>query len=704
MERNYCMHCMAPLAEGQDACPVCGKTNGDIPQRFSAMAPGTILRGRYLLGRVLGQGGFGITYIGMDLVLLRKVAVKEFFPTGIVTRDHTVSNHLRWEHTEGPITQATGPESFLKEARKMAALENIPTMVQVKDMFQENATSYIVMEYIEGRTLKDKLRQEGRMSFSQCVELLRPLMRDLALVHKHGLIHRDISPDNIMLRPDGRVCLLDLGAAKDLNLKTAQSSMVVAKSGFSPLEQYSAGSTIGPWTDVYAMCATIYYCVAGKCISPAIERMEEDTLDLSPFTPAQQRVLDQGLKSWARDRIRDMDTLVQLLEEACGAQEEAAWEDIPATEHTPPTVVSRQETVRETIPAQHSARPVTEQISATLPMAPEEPKPEPKPEQEPAAPAKPRRKGTKILLAVAVVLVLAVAAAVFYAFPMDRTQTTIDGIVYTYYSVSGKWTATAVKGECPASVELVDSIRFHPVGMISYDAFRNSKTLEEITIPDSVTDIGRFTDATALKRIDLGRSVRTINSEAFRGCTSLEEIVLPPSVTVIYDSAFQDCTSLRRITLSEGLQRIEAQAFANCSSLTRIDLPESLWALEANAFSGCSSLERLELRGIGTEIPESAFAGMTALREVIICEGVETIGRRAFYGCASLVEVTLPDTLTGIGQEAFGFCISLERIRIPDSVRSIGDSAFYNCHALKKLEIGASCTADSIGVRFDRRK
>ena len=209
----------------------------------------------------------------------------------------------------------------------MAKLEHIPSIVRVRDMFLENETAYLVMDYIEGTTLKAKIKRDGQMSFGQCVSLLRPMMEGLVQVHRYGMIHRDISPDNIMIQPDGRVRLLDLGAAKDMTVGNALNSQLVAKKGFTPLEQYAENGKIGPWTDVYAMSATIYYAVTGKLLPESVERVmgngeqQFESVLQSFFSPQAAAVLKAGLAVKPEERIRTVEELLGRLGSAVQGQE-----------------------------------------------------------------------------------------------------------------------------------------------------------------------------------------------------------------------------------------------------------------------------------------------------------------------------------------------------------------------------------------------
>ena len=342
MEIRRCMKCMHALAAGETVCPECGRPYGSVKAESFALKPGTILDGKYLVGEMLGQGGFGITYIGFDLLLEQKIAIKEYFPmsTGMVSREGRST--VVWSDA---VMQKSGVEkgfdSFLKEARKMAKLRSIPSVVGVNSVFIQNETAYIVMDFIEGETLLKKLQREGPMDYGTCVSLMTPIMQALSEVHKHGIIHRDISPDNIMVQNDGRLILLDLGAAKDLDIQgkdgNVQSSQMVAKHGFSPVEQYGQAGKIGPWTDVYAMAATIYYCCTGVLPPSATDRMIEDTLTCRPrLTKEQFDVLAFCMSVLPQKRPQNMDALLQIVTHPVKNTQPAG--DVPKTEPVRPEV------------------------------------------------------------------------------------------------------------------------------------------------------------------------------------------------------------------------------------------------------------------------------------------------------------------------------------------------------------------------------
>ena len=257
-------------------CPFCGY--GEQEEHSPHTLPaGSILGGKYIVGKVLGQGGFGITYLGFDLLLQIKVALKEYIPSGMVGRDTDRATVTLFSLKEKDQYEQ-GKEKFLDEARILAKLNDTPNIVKVQNFFRENNTAYFVMEYIEGMSLKQALKQQGgRLSFEQTCEILMPIAQALSLVHQQNLLHRDISPDNIFITNTGQSKLLDFGAAR-FTLGDQKSMSVILKHGFAPEEQYRTHGNQGPWTDIYALGATFYNCLTGACPPDAIERIHQDTL------------------------------------------------------------------------------------------------------------------------------------------------------------------------------------------------------------------------------------------------------------------------------------------------------------------------------------------------------------------------------------------------------------------------------------------
>ena len=271
----------------------------------------TRLIGRYTIEGVLGQGGFGITYLGIDELHEKKVAIKEFFPQGIVTRNIEYQDTVTVTFVGEKENYEKGKERFLKEARTMAKFSKDEGIVKALDFFEINNTAYIVMEYLEGITLKQYLRENQRIAPEDLIELLVPLIESLDEIHSQGMIHRDISPDNIMVLPDGRIKLMDFGAARDYTEFGEKSLSIVLKPGYAPPEQYQTHGIQGPWTDIYALCATMYKCITGENPPDAIERVMEDHLKkISEFgitiPPQEEAAIIKGMSVSAKDRYQDI--------------------------------------------------------------------------------------------------------------------------------------------------------------------------------------------------------------------------------------------------------------------------------------------------------------------------------------------------------------------------------------------------------------
>ena len=194
--KKYCLNCMREISSGT-FCADC--VSQEIPETAPhQLKPGTVLNGKYLVGTVIGEGGFGITYIGRDIVLEKKVAVKEFYPMGQINRNNEKSGHLTISTEEQRELVRKGMDRFLEEARNVAQFSEEPGIVDVKDFFEENDTAYIIMEYLEGKTLASHVKEFGALNTEKVFELMIPVMNALAKMHKLGVIHRDISPDNMM--------------------------------------------------------------------------------------------------------------------------------------------------------------------------------------------------------------------------------------------------------------------------------------------------------------------------------------------------------------------------------------------------------------------------------------------------------------------------------------------------------------------------
>lgn len=277
MESQICFRCFK-IKGDYEVCPHCGYVEDTKAEQVYQLKPGTILRDRYIIGTSIGFGGFGITYRAFDTALGTVVAVKEFYPAGLVNRGdgETKVGVFSGEKEEEFKRQL---RRFLEEARNMAMFSKERDIVNVFDYFEENQTAYIIMEYVDAPLLKTKLKEKGKFSSEEAVPYMKALLDALSKIHARGIIHKDISPDNIFLTGQESIKLFDFGAAK---LQGAQSQdrteAAVVKAGYTPPEQYRVNQEQGPYMDLYAAGAVFYEMLTGEKPIEAPDRAAEDIL------------------------------------------------------------------------------------------------------------------------------------------------------------------------------------------------------------------------------------------------------------------------------------------------------------------------------------------------------------------------------------------------------------------------------------------
>lgn len=266
-----CLGCMEFFGDEFQICPHCGYIEGTPAEEKIHMEPGTLLHNRYIVGKVLGYGGFGVTYIGWDGKLEQKVAIKEYLPGEFSTRMPGQSTITIFSGDKSEQFR-DGLKKFIDEAKRLAKFKNEPGIVKIFDSFEENSTAYIVMEFLDGETLKSYLEREGTLPEDEAIKMLMPVMLSLQTVHAEGILHRDIAPDNIFLTKDGEVKLIDFGASRYATTTHSRSLTVIIKPGYSAEEQYRSRGDQGPYTDVYSLGATLYKMITGKTPPDAMER------------------------------------------------------------------------------------------------------------------------------------------------------------------------------------------------------------------------------------------------------------------------------------------------------------------------------------------------------------------------------------------------------------------------------------------------
>ena len=296
-----CTNCFETYERDYDVCPHCGYTQGDAPKELYHLHPGMELAGRYMVGQVLGFGGFGTTYKVWDKNLHTVLAIKEYYPAGLVnrvpgTKEVTIYAQNRRQEYEHGLAR------FLDEARSMAKFSTHKNIINIFEYFEENNTAYIVMEFLDGLTLGEFLKTD-EMDLNACTEVILQVSAALKDIHAAGIVHRDVSPDNIFLCTNGIIKLIDFGAAR-FSLDEDRQMTIILKPGFAPPEQYEKVNVQGPWTDIYALGATLYYMITNVKPEESTNRRIDDTLvpphELDESIP--EHISNTILKAMAIDR------------------------------------------------------------------------------------------------------------------------------------------------------------------------------------------------------------------------------------------------------------------------------------------------------------------------------------------------------------------------------------------------------------------
>lgn len=278
----------------------------------------TVLHGRYEIRDVIAEGGMGIVYLGYDPVLETKVSIKEYFPRRYAMRIPEEVSLQIYAGSSAEIFR-TELDKFIKEARTLARFGALDSIVSVKDFFYENETGYMVMEYVEGETVKQLVEREGRMEPLSVLRLMKPVLDCLSVIHREKLLHRDIAPDNLILREDGRLVLIDFGTARFLSADDEQTMTIYYKSGYSAGEQYAPHTEKGPYTDVYGICTTMYFMLTGVSPEESVRRILHDRIvPLSQYRDidlpdSAKKAIEKGMAVDIQKRYADVEMLCKDL-------------------------------------------------------------------------------------------------------------------------------------------------------------------------------------------------------------------------------------------------------------------------------------------------------------------------------------------------------------------------------------------------------
>ena len=414
--KHLCESCFCEMTEGT-FCTQCGYNPSVTANDPTMLKPGSVLLGKYVVGRVIGKGGFGVTYVAYDVTTQKKVAIKEYFPYGVALRAPSTTT-VSVSSMDNAEAFRMGAEKFYNEAKMVSRFNGNPNIVGVHEFFYENDTVYFAMEYLQGHTLKEHIKIHGVLPPSKALFIMNNVSNALMAAHSANVLHRDISPDNIILCDNGNVTLIDFGAARQVVAEHSQSFSVILKPGFAPLEQYQKKGNQGPWTDIYSLGTTIYHALTGDIPEDPMSRIDDDeefSSNIYNIEPQLWAVIQKATQLKAEDRYGDVFMLRN---------------DLSRISYQPEPVIIPAEDPDEKMPEFQTAVPYGMTQMATSVVAPAA-------DQQPvanaavqAAPAENKKfdlaelfkKNGKMVIVAAVALILVIAAAIIIPIVINSNQ------------------------------------------------------------------------------------------------------------------------------------------------------------------------------------------------------------------------------------------------------------------------------------------
>lgn len=739
----YCSKCMRQM-DDEGVCPFCGY-NSDGEVDWKTLEEGTLLQnGRYQLGAVLGAGGFGITYAAWDLTLEQSVAIKEFFPEAICRRDVRESDEVLVSDEDYQSYQI-GLLRFNREARILVTLQNIKSVVAAYDWFEDNGTAYIVMEFVRGKNLDQYVRDEN-IDSTKLFELMRDLVDSLVSIHEQGVLHRDISPSNILVQEDGTVKLIDFGAAtiEERRLE-GKDRTVMFNRQFAPIEQYDETGRQGPWTDVYALSATLYYVITGEFPQEAMSRKGHDTLqsvktENGRLKKWQEKAIMDGMIISPEKRIQNMAIFRSILYHLPMPEEikkrRAFIIKVGAAAAAVVAVMAvvmanatfglslgkgmryglrrdgfhilnyngKNETL--TIPDKLLGISVVEIEDNAFSSASDI--------KEVEIPGSVTNIGARAFSGCnnleSVVINEGNQSIGEYAFsdcPVlntvvipESTKNFSAGVFYgsglnlTVWCEDGTESQRVLAGEEIHTASLSDYETEENESGITITGYHgvisDIESREVFVMPDyidgkAVTEIQTSADSLLFgdtyTDITLSSHLKNLPTGIVNGLTDLESLEMGPDLTELGEKALFNC-GIHQLTLPDTLATIGESAFSQ-SFIESIEFLDSVTEVGDSVFASCIRLESIVLSGGMTEVPDGAFEGCTALETVTFSENknMKRIGVLAFSKCRSLETIRLPGGLETIEPYAFSECVKLQIIYIPPSVTKIANTAFDGCPA-----------------------
>lgn len=639
-----CKFCFKEISD--DICPYCKKTQSIQPQTEYKLPPGTIIAGRYIIGADIGEGGFGITYLAYDNKLDTRCAVKEYYPHTVAVRNSKASNEIGCP--ENSSEYDSGLIRFRSEAEKLSQFYSLKSIVNVRDYVEENNTGYIIMNYVEGISLKNYLdAHKGKISADEAFSMMEPIIHDLSIIQKEGIIHRDISPENIMVTEDNKLVLIDFGSAREY--EDSKSLSIILKHGYAPPEQYISSGNQGPWTDVYSICATIYRAITGKAPDDSIDLMEKGTKAKLPsklgarLSASREDELMKGLELNYKERIQSCEELYNRLYKLNhSSSRRRITPSFTAIAACAIVFVGVMTAVIIGISGKNNETSLSAELSVSS--------------------ASETTDNTESLPAAEV---------------LESSVTAIAETVTESETEETEYTGSSEEFFAPEDL-LVSGKAYNGIWQLSKDGTLYIDVKGEAR-KEAWTD-----HADSIKSVVLGNEVTKLKNNIFKGFSGIESVYFNDKLEKIGESCFEGCTALGAVHIPESVVSIGANAFAS-SGITSLNIhgaPE----IEARAFYKCKELSEAYLgNAVWNNFAGYVFYDCSALESIIIPEGVEVINEHQFNGCRSLKEVTFPDTLTAIDFYAFYNCSSLEKIVFPDSLKTVGISAFEQCKSITEV-------------------
>ena len=689
------------------------------------LTPGSLLeRGKYRVIDTLGRGGFGITYLAEQVMAKRKVCIKEFFPKDYYKRDEDTSALSLFSESNAEV-MGKFKAKFIKEAQTIASLDH-SNIIHIHDVFEENGTAYYVMEYVEGGSLRDIVKEQGPLSESDAKRYIRAVASALSYIHEQKINHLDVKPGNIMVRTkDDSAILIDFGLAKHYDIVGDQTSStpVGISHGYAPIEQYTSGGVkeFSPSTDIYGLGATLYFLVTGE-VPPHATDVGEEGLPKLPdhLSHGVCQAIIGSMQYWRKDRPQSVKEFLKLLDDEQGVVAPVAEATIINVE----TKAVDESTVIDVKPKQT-------------------PKPAPQPKNEP----KPKKSKRGLWLGIFLFILAAVASFILFGGGSSEKESAPKSAVATVDTLASSNDSLNLAKPGVDTLQLNDTPKEQPkeepkeepkpsetkqatkpepptkedakpvtqpnneIWYTSSDGNVVKPYKQGIDIFGAEIESNTYKDGKGILKFK--GDVTTIGNEAFYSCVNLTSVTIPNSVTTIGNYAFWGCDSLISITIPDSMTTIGNYAFWGCDSLkefkskfatpdgrclivngklvafapagiTEYTIPNSVTTIGEGAFSHCESLTSVTIPDSVTTIGEYAFACCSNLTSVTIPNSVTTIGRLAFAKCSNLNSVTIPNSVTTIGANAFRSCESLKSVTIPDSVTTIGVGAFACCDNLSE--------------------